>query len=185
MKNAFIIHGTGGNSQENWFQWLKFELEILWIKTIVPDFWDDAKPSINKWKEIFAQYVDEIHEETLFIGHSLWGSFLLKFLENFSWKVHLLATVWSPIWVKPIRFYDGDYDFLDGFDFNWEKIKFKTSNKIVFHSDNDPYVSLWNGEALSQNTWTKLIFIPKAGHFNEASWYTEFPRLLEEIKKYI
>jgi len=185
MKNAIIVHGTGGNPDENWFQWLKWELETLWISTIVPDFWDDEFPDIEKWKKIFSEYEKDITWETLLIGHSLWGAFLLKFLQSFQHKVYLLATVWSPVWVKPIRFYEGDNTFLNGFDFDWDQIKNKMQHKIVFHSDDDPYVSLWNGKELAQNIDTELIFIPSAGHFNTDSWYTQFPRLLTEIKRYL
>ena len=185
MKNAFIIHWTGGNPDENWFKWLKWELENLWIETIVPDFGDDEFPDVEKWKEVFSEYEKDIKEDTLLIGHSLWGAFLLKFLQSFSWKVHLLATVGSPIWIKPIRFYDGDYAFLNGFDFEWDKIRNKINNKIVFHSDDDPYVSLWNWEILAQELWVDLNFIPQAWHFNTSSWYTEFPKLFREMKKYL
>ena len=52
----------------------------------------------------------------------------------------------------------------------------------VFHSDNDPYVSLENGKTLSKKLNTELIFIRNAGHFNTNSGYKEFRGLLEKIK---
>lgn len=161
------------------------KLEKLGIHTIVPDFWDDDIPSVDHWQKIFQQYEQKINNDTILIGHSLWGAFLLKFLEKFQKKVYLLVTVWSPIGIKPIKFYDGDYDFLDGFDFDWDSIRDTVNNQIVIHSDNDPYVSIGNGEILSQELGVDLLFIPDAWHFNESAWYTEFPKLLEEIKTYL
>ena len=38
MKTAIIIHGTEGYPEENWFPWLKSELEIIGYQTFVPQF---------------------------------------------------------------------------------------------------------------------------------------------------
>src|SRR3989338_4142675 len=38
MSNVFIFHGTGGYPEENWFPWLKKELEELECKVIIPKF---------------------------------------------------------------------------------------------------------------------------------------------------
>jgi len=38
MSNAFIIHGTGGYPEENWFPWLKKKLEEFNYKVFVPQF---------------------------------------------------------------------------------------------------------------------------------------------------
>lgn len=184
MRNAFIIHGTGWHSQENWFPWLQAKLEDIGISTSVPDFWVWI-PNVDDWQKIFEKYVWDITEETLLIWHSLWGAFLLRLLENYQWKIHLLVTVGSPVWIQPIRFYESDFAFLHGFDFEWESIVNKVQHSLVFHSDDDPYVSLWNGQELAKKLGTKLSFIPNSWHFNEAAWFTEFPQLLEEIKKII
>jgi predicted alpha/beta-fold hydrolase len=38
VKTAFIIHGAYGKSRENWFSWLKEELEKEGYQVYVPDF---------------------------------------------------------------------------------------------------------------------------------------------------
>jgi predicted alpha/beta hydrolase family esterase len=38
MANIFIIHGSYGNPDENWFPWLKKELEQEGHKVFVPKF---------------------------------------------------------------------------------------------------------------------------------------------------
>ena len=56
---------------------------------------------------------------------------------------------------------------------------------FIYHSDNDPYVSLGNGRALARNLGARLTLIPNAGHFNKNAGYTTFKKLFEDIKKEI
>ena len=68
---------------------------------------------------------------------------------------------------------------------DYKKIKNHCKKFFVFHSDNDPYVSLGNGKELAKNLNTNLIFIHNAGHFNTSSGYTKFEVLFEKIKNII
>jgi hypothetical protein len=36
MKTAIIIHGTGGSPDENWFPWMKTQLEEQGYRVFVP-----------------------------------------------------------------------------------------------------------------------------------------------------
>ncbi len=87
----------------------------------------------------------------------------------------------TPIGVNPILNYDRDSSF-SGFDFDWQKIKNNAKHFDVFQSDNDPYVSLGNGEQLAKELGVELTFIPNAGHFNALAGYLTFPQLLEKIE---
>lgn len=96
--------------------------------------------------------------------------------------VYAAFLVAAPVGVRPILYYDSDEKF-SGFRFDWEKIRKGTKHFTVYHSDNDPYVSLGNGEELAKQLRVKLTFIPKAGHINSESGYTKFDQILEDIEK--
>jgi predicted alpha/beta hydrolase family esterase len=103
-------------------------------------------------------------------------------LERLKRPVKAAFLVGTPIGVRPILNYERDSSF-SGFSFDWEAIKKKANHFVVFQSDNDPYVSLGNGQALAGHLRAELDFVPLAGHFNQAAGYTEFPLLLEKIKE--
>ena len=181
---VFIFHGTEGYPEENWFPWLKGELAKKDIKVIVPQF--PSPPvipaKISEWFDVLEEYKDQINEDTMLIGHSLGGIFTLRVLEQLQHPVKAAFFVGTPVGVKPILNYDRDSSF-SGFSFDWGKIRSNAKDFVVFQSDNDPYVSLGNGDKLAQELGVKLTFIPNAGHFNKRAGYTKFDRLLEEVDK--
>jgi len=180
MKNAIIIHGTEGYPEENWFPYLKKELEQRGYRVSVPQFPSPpvVPAKISEWFDVLKDY--KIDKDTLLIGHSLGGVFTLRILEKLDHPVKGAFFVGTPVGVKPITYYDRDVAFC-GFDFNWNKIKKNAERFVVFQSDNDPYVGLANGEKLANELGVELNFVPNAGHFNAKAGYTEFPALLKEI----
>lgn len=182
MKSVFIFHGTGGSPEGNWFPWLKEELEKKGFTVFIPQFPTPEGQSLDAWLKILDQYKENINKETIFVGHSLGGMFLLKVLEQLQHPVRAAFFVSAPVGVKPIKYYDSDYAFTH-FSFNWPEIIHKAKTFTVYHSDNDPYVSLGNGEELARKLRVGLTFIPNAGHINAESGWTRFDKLLEDINK--
>lgn len=182
MKNAIIIHGTGGYPEENWFPWLKKELEQEGYKVSVPYFPSPATEPVTtkEWFEVLKDY--EINEETLLIAHSLGGVFALRILEKLEYPIKAAFFAGTPVGIKPIKYYDSDVKF-SGFDFAWDKIRKNAGRFVVFHSNDDPFVALANGEKLAEELGVKLNFVPNAGHFNATAGYIDFPELLKEIMK--
>ena len=179
--NAFIFHGTGGYPEENWFPWLRKKLEKENCKVFVPHFPTPEGQSLESWMKVLDEYREHINENTIFIGHSLGGVFLLHLLPRLPHKTKAAFLVGTPIGVRSIKNYEQDKAFA-GFDFNWEEIKKKSNTFVVFHSNNDPYFALENGEKLAKHLGVKLSFIPNAGHFNATAGYLKFDELWEELK---
>lgn len=181
MRNVLIFHGTGGNPQGNWFPWLKEELEKKDYKVFVPQFPHPKNHTIVDWFKMLEEYTQYINGESLLIGHSLGGLFLLRVLERLDHKVKGAFFAAASVGIKPILYYESDLKF-SGFDFNWKQIKKNAGQAFVYHSDNDPYICLANGEKLAKKLGVKLTFIPNAEHLNEETGYFKFDLLLQDIK---
>ena len=180
--NIFIFHGTEGYPEENWFPWLKQELEQKGYQVFIPQF--PSPPiipaKIAEWFDVLKNYKLSINEHSVLIGHSLGGIFALRVLEKLDSPIKLAIFVGTPIGLQPILNFDRDNAF-SGFNFNWEKIKSKSKNFVVFQSDNDPYVGLKNGTELAKNLGVGLSLVPNAGHFNTKAKYLKFEELKEKI----
>lgn len=183
MANIVIVHGTYGSPDENWFPWLKKELELLGHNVYVPSFPTPKDQSLKSWMDVFEEFKGYLDEESVVVGHSLGPAFLLSVLE----------IIKTPI--KAAFFVSGFTGFLGNseFDelnrtfvvreFNWSKIRENCGMFVVIHSDNDPYVPLQKGEDLAKNLDSKLLVLKGAGHFNISSGYTSFEFLLDRIKE--
>ncbi|MFA4996006.1 MAG: alpha/beta fold hydrolase [Patescibacteria group bacterium] len=181
-KNVFIFHGTEGYPEENWFPWLKQELEERGYQVFVPQFPSPpiVPAKIAEWFDVLKDYEKYINKDTILIGHSLGGIFTLRILEKLKHPVKAAFFVGTPIGVKPILNYDRDSSF-SGFSFNWKVIKSKVSHFVVLQSDDDPYVSLGNGEELAKHLDINLDFVPNAGHFNKRAGYLKFEELRDKV----
>lgn len=179
---VFIIHGAYGNPNENWFPWLKNELEKLGVKVFVPRFPTPEGQNLNNWLRAFKRYIPYIDEKTIFVGHSLGPAFIMNILET-SEKTILAAffvSGFTGLLDQP-EFDEINKTFTDR-EFNYPKIKDNCKNFFIYNSDTDPYVPLNKGRQLAMNLNGKLTIIKNGGHINAAAGYLEFPLLLRDIK---
>jgi predicted alpha/beta hydrolase family esterase len=187
MTNVFIIHGTHGCPEENWFPWLQVKLEKLGCHVSVPRFPTPEGQTLEAWFTVFEKYLEFYNVETILIGHSLGGAFALRVLEKYPTKIKSAYIVASPCGIVPSDFPGADLTDLPfvGHPFNWKVIQERASSFHVFHSDNDPYIDIKNSEETASKLGTEVILVPQAGHFNAKAGYTEFEALLDLVKKEI
>ena len=180
MKNAFIIHGTEGCPEENWFPWLKKKLEELNYKVFVPQFPTPENQDPEYWFEVFKDYEKYLDKDTIIIAHSGGCAFLLRLLEKIQVKIKTAVFVAPPVGVLPIKYYEADRPFIEN-SFDWKKIRNSSSNFLVFYSEDDLFICIGNGEKLAKELGVDLIRLKNAGHFNEKAGYTKFDLLLEKL----
>ncbi len=182
MKNAIIIHGTEGCPEENWFPWLKDKMKEYDYEVIVPQFPTPEDQTPEAWFKVFEKYEDSLNGDTILIGHSCGGAFLLRVLEQIKTKVKASVFVCASAGVKPIKYYEIDRPFVEP-PFDWAKIKSSSDNFFVFHSEDDPLICIENGEKIAKELGVDLIRLKDAGHFNSKAGYDTFELLLEKLKQ--
>ena len=178
MVNVFIIHGSYGSPEENWFPWLKRELEKKGCKVFVPRFPTPKNQTLKNWIGIFDSY--DMDENSLVIGHSTGCAFLLNVLEKKGARAAFLVSGFTGKLDNP-RFDELNRTFAER-DFDWNMIKSNCKKFYLFHSDNDSYVPLGKAEELAESLGTDIILIKGAGHFNDKSGYVRFEKLLEIVR---
>jgi predicted alpha/beta hydrolase family esterase len=179
MANIFIIHGVGGHPEENWFPWLKKELEKLGHNVIVPQFPTPENQTLQNWLNVLEKHKKYITPATIFIGHSLGVPFILNVVEKYHIAAAFLVAGFAG---KAGNKFDESMKTFAQKPFDWKQIQNNCKKFVIFHSDNDHYVELSKAEELAKNLNTKVTLVKGAGHFNAAAGYNSFDLLLEKIK---
>lgn len=189
MLKIFIVHGTGGNPEGNWFPWLKKELEKQRCKVFVPKLPTPQNQNLNNWLAEFKKngFYSLIDDESIIVGHSLGPAFILSLLENLELAKPIRACFFVSGFLGLLN--NKEFDELNKTfttkEFNWNTIKRNCNKFYVINSDNDPYVPLHKGKELAKKLGTNLIILKNAGHINKESGHTKFDLLLDLIKKEI
>lgn len=71
-----------GYPNENWFPWLKKELEKSNFEVFVPQLPESGNPRIQNWVPKLAESVGVPDEQTYFVGHSLGCQTITRYLES-------------------------------------------------------------------------------------------------------
>ena len=180
MRTIFIIHGSYGNPQENWFPWLERELEDKGWRVWTPDLPGADSPSIPRYNAfILSKWTFD--SDSIIVGHSSGAVAALGLLEEAPDK-----TVIDRAFLVAGFIGDLGWDALkelSRYTLDWLKIRKKARKFILIHSDDDPYVPLQHGESLKEKLDAELIVLRGQKHFSlEAGpQYKEFPELLEKI----
>lgn len=186
MRRVIILHGWTGHSQENWFPWLKEQLEKKGFAVETPDFPDSYFPKLRQWLKTLKKTIGIPDKYLILIGHSLGAVTVLRYLETLPQKKKIKAAILVAGFVTPEVKVDSKelIDFLTS-PWDWSKIRRRAKYFFVINSDNDPYIPLSEAHLLAKNLHQKLILLKNQGHFNIKSnpKYKRFPFLLKLFDK--
>lgn len=179
LPNVIIIHGAYGYPEENWFGWLKQQLNSLDINCHVPALPTPQGQSLNSWLDVFRRETQGlITDKTILIGHSLGAAFALKWLEknpNPLYSLILVGTFLGSVGNEKFDSINKSFFLTEP---NWDLIKNCCHKIYCYHGENDPYVPRSQFDFITSNLAARKIIVSNAGHFNTASGYIQFPQLL-------
>ncbi len=182
MKNYFIIHGSFGNSQENWFPWLEEQIKRGGDKCISLDFpIGYGRQNYQNWEMVLDSVKRFINEESVFFCHSISCIFLVKYCIRNNLKIG------GAVLVSGFNHYlglDEDYDEVNCTMYTNRCVEFKNlcKERVCYYSKNDPFVRFDKLDEFANLIDAKKIVSDTAGHFNKSAGYSEFNELLSYIK---
>lgn len=188
MKYIFINHGFMGSNIENWFPWVKNEIDDDNTQVIIPQYpIDKDRHFYEYWKKVLDIYKEfnYINSDSIIIGHSSGCAFTIKYLIENNIKVNKLIMVSG----------FNNYFSKDEDDFHKKvnqsfymtdeyliEIRNLSDEIICIYGDNDPYIpqDIFHDFALKLNA--KEVVIKNGGHLNKRAGYEKFWELLKYIK---
>lgn len=186
MKKAIIIHGMPSkeeffdvnrpaSSNCHWLPWIQKKLLLRGVLAQTPEMPEPYNPVFENWKKIFEQL--EPSQETILIGHSCGGGFLIRWLSENNIKVGQVILV-AP-WLDTEKYLKtGMFEF--EIDSN---IVSKTSGITTMYSTDDEDYIIDSVNLLKYKTrGINFREFKNKRHFCFDDLGTEeFPELLEEI----
>lgn len=181
MKKVYLIHGFEGSPNGGWRPFIMRELGKHDIYACALSMPSPEKPVLSEWLSEIKRYIDrDLNDEIYLIGHSLGGTAILRYLEQFnSPNLKGIISVSAPC-------HGNENNKIINFlktDFNWALIKSRIKKAVVIHGDNDPLVPLTDAEEISKELNAKLIVIKNGKHLNGSAGFTELPELLEVLQE--
>lgn len=183
MKKVIIIHCWEGYPDYCWYPWLKKQLEEKGYEVSVPEMPETNSPKLDKWFSKLKETIGIPNKDTYLIGHSLGCITILRYLESLKENEKIGGAVFVAGFTDNL----GCKDIKSFFELpiNFTKTKLHCPKFVAIHSDNDPHVSLKNGDIFQKELNAKLIIKHDMGHFsgeieNEKSC-TELPDVLEGL----
>ncbi|MBN2016267.1 alpha/beta fold hydrolase [Candidatus Dojkabacteria bacterium] len=189
MKTALLLHGTCDKeeyfsdkypslSNSHWFPWLQKQLLMRGVFTQTPEMPDAYKPDYKKWKREFERF--DVDKDTILVGHSCGGGFLVRYLSEHKLKIKKLILV-AP-WMDPNNKKAASF-----FDFTIDpKLEDRAKEMFILVSEDEEVDGVKETVGILSEKFheARLIQFDKMGHFTLGEMKTDkFPELLKLILK--
>lgn len=181
MIRVILIHGNGNSKPtDNWFPYLKNELEKLHIKVDAPQFPDAELARSSYWIPFLKDSL-KADDQTIIVGHSSGAIAAMRFAE----KNRILGSVLVGTYHTDLGF---ETEKLSGYfdaPWDWKSIKENQKWVIQFAGINDPWIPINEARFVRDKLHTDYHESPDQGHFGGDYYKETFPELLEAIKTHL
>ncbi len=176
MKKALILHAWFSTPKDNWYSWLKAELEKKGYEVWLPEL--PTMPTKDLDLEAMLKFIMEhnfVDKETVVIGHSLGSVVAMRLAENIEFGKAILLAAWdfndltpehACFWTRPI-------DHL--------RIRSNVKELVITISDNDPFITSLQAEEMAKRFGAKVLRVGTRGHYGAEDGVTEVPEILEFV----
>lgn len=182
MKQALLLHGTGGNDRGYfWFQDTKEYLENQGYQVLWPQLPNPDRPNLRDSLLFLEEHNNQFSfdKDNIVIGHSSACPLILTWLQYFKTQIRQVILVSG--------FYQSIDDegfselMLQGEEYDWTAIKAAAKEIILINSDNDPWkCDDKQARPVAEKLDAKFILAKGQGHMGSDSFdqpYRDFSLL--------
>lgn len=181
MIRAILIHGNGGGKPtDNWFPYLKKELEKIGITVEAPQFPDAELARAAYWIPFLKETL-KADENTLLIGHSSGAIAAMKFAEKYPLLGSVLVGAYHTDLGMESENLSGYFDA----DWKWDAIKKNQKWIIQFADLTDPWIPIEEARFVHQKLHTEYHESNGQGHFGGDHYQETFPEAFQAIREKI
>lgn len=183
MRNALLLHGTGGTPTNFWFPSVRKYFESAGYNVVAPQLPNADRPVLTDWLDV-ALNVTSFDAETIIIAHSAACPLVLSILERIDAPIEqaiCVAGFYQPREGRP----QGLLMLQDQYD--WRRIKENAREILFINSDDDPWACNDAQARVAAAELSATLIVPAGqGHMGSDTFdqpYDEFPLLTRLISQ--
>lgn len=179
MNRVVLLHGNGDSrGTDNWFPYIKKELEKLGIACEAPDLPDPVLARAKFWLPYFKNEL-KLGPDDIIVGHSSGALSILKYAE----ENKIGASVLVGVYYTDLGYEDERTSGYFDTPWNWEKIKAHQNWTAIFASTDDPYIPIKEPQFIRKKLDSEYFEFTDQDHFGgHTNPKLEFPELLDFLK---
>jgi len=184
-KKVFIVHSWEAHPGDEWYPWMKKELEKKGFHVEVPQMPNTDEPEINAWVSFLKEKVGKPDSETFFVGHSIGCQAIMRYLESLPLGVKVGGVVFVAGWfhltgLETEEEKETAKPWLET-KIDFAKVNKHTKNFVAIFSDDDVFVPVSDIKIFKEKLNAKTIIKHKMGHFRIADNVDKVREALDEL----
>ena len=190
MNKIYLVHCWEGTKDDGWYPWLDQKISNSNNQVIRFNMPNTANPKIEEWCQELANQVEQLDENTYFVGHSIGCQTILRYLEKQPvTKIGgiLFVAPWLKLLPKAIEdeeSYKTAQPWLNT-PIDFDKIKLFTDNITCIFSDDDYFVPLSQAEEFKKLLSAEIITVRNKGHISAEDSVEELEEIYNALNKLI
>lgn len=187
MKQAYIVHGWGGNPRELLHMLLTKKLKKEEYEVHALHMPNTSEPTIEAWVAHLRSEVKTPDEETLLIGHSIGCQTIMRYLETPEENMRVGSCIFIAGWFDLENMESKEEEAIAQpwieTPLNFQEIKKKTDTITVYLSTNEFYGCIEsNTRIFKEKLGAKVILVKEMGHFTDDESEEKLTAFVKTIK---
>lgn len=183
IKIVFLPGNGNSNTYDNWFSYIKKELEILAINNIeiiAAEFPDTDLARKSYWFSFLKNDL-KVDSQIILVGHSSEAVAAMRFAQEYP----ILGSFLIGAYYTDLNIEKEKLSGYFSYSWNWRKIRDNQRYISLFASQDDPWIPIEQARYIHKKLACEYHEFKNRGHFGGDYVKKEFPELLISITNFL